>query len=66
MMDYAKLIAEARALCASLEDMHRRMTEPEDDFEAINDYRLDQVEDMRAQAYRRYERRLRLMLLDEM
>lgn len=60
-----KLIGEAISLCTSLEDIRRRMTAPEDDFEAINDYRLDQVEDMLVQAYRRYERRLRLMLLDE-
>ncbi len=56
-MDGQQLVAEAEALCSSLEDLHRRMTEPDDDWEAINDYRLDQVEQMCAQAHRRLERR---------
>lgn len=58
------LITQSRELCESLEDFRRRMTEPADDWEAINDYRLSQVEDMLVQAYRRYERRLRLSLMD--
>lgn len=59
-----QLVAESRELCRSLDDIHRRMTEPDDEWEAINDARLDQVETMRAQAYRRYERRLRLLLME--
>lgn len=51
------LINQARALCASLADIHRRMTRPDDDWEAVNDERLDQIEAMLVQAHRRLSRR---------
>lgn len=54
-----QLIAQARALLEELGEIHRRMTRPDDDFEAINSYRLDQVEDMLVAAQRRVERRQR-------
>lgn len=60
-----QLVQEARELCKSLDGIHRRMTNPDDDWEAVNDHRLDQVENILAQAYQRYERRLRLMLMDD-
>jgi hypothetical protein len=56
------LVNQAKALLSALEDIHRRMLPPADpsdinDWEAYNDYRLDQIEQMCVQAQQRLERR---------
>lgn len=59
-----KLVAQARTLCTELQHILERMELPEDDPNAYNDYWRDRIEDMLARAYRRYERRMRLALMD--
>lgn len=51
------LIDQAKALIDALETLVRRMTSPDDEQEAYNDYHLERVQDMLMQAQRRLERR---------
>jgi hypothetical protein len=54
------LVEQAQRLLAELEDIQRRMTEPENDFEAYNDYYQDKIADLIMMAQRRVERRKRV------
>lgn len=59
-----KLVSEARELCKALQDILRRMDLPWEHPDAYNDAWRDQVERILEKAYRRYERRMRLWLMD--
>lgn len=56
-----QLVAEARELCKALQDILRRM---DDDTDPYNDKWRDQIEFVLDKAYRRYERRMRLWIMD--
>lgn len=59
------LVTEARALCEALQHILERMELPGNDPDAYNDYWRDRIEGMLTRAYRRYERRLRLWIMEE-
>lgn len=54
---HRRLVRQAEGLHSTLEDYHRRMTEPDDDFEAMNDALLEAVENCLVLSSRRLERR---------
>lgn len=56
-MTDSSLVVEAIALCDDLEDLIRRMTLPDDDTGAYNDYHRERIEDMLVRASARLERR---------
>lgn len=51
------LVEQAKALCDALQDLIRRMMEPDNDWEVYNDYHLDRIQDLYARAVTRLERR---------
>lgn len=58
---WRRLVEQAEIIHNTLEDERRRMTEPNDDFEAMNDSLLSKVEDCLVASSARLERRRKLL-----
>lgn len=59
-----RLVIEARVLCQSLQHILYRMDLPDVSFNAYNDKWRDRIEHILHRALRRYERRMRLWLME--